>query len=80
MVSKIEILFLALLLIISKHYHIGIPGHEFPQPRELVVRGAGTLTPSGGQVQFFSASTFLMVGPLPVQFGEWNNMRLVSLS
>ena len=56
------------------HTHTGIPGHEFPQPRDMVVRGGGSVTSGGGrltsgEVQFFQNSTFLMVGPIPVQFG-----------
>ena len=56
------------------HTHTGIPGHEFPQPRDMVVRGGGSVTSGGGrltsgEVQFFQNSTFLMVGLIPVQFG-----------
>ena len=50
-----------------------IPGHEFPRPVDRVVgtSGGGEISGgAGGAVEFFSSSTFLMVGPIPVQFGE----------
>ena len=47
-----------------------IPGHEFPQPVDRVVRSSEEGVVSGDSVLFFSSSTFLMVGTIPVQFGE----------
>lgn len=47
----------------------GIPDHEFPQPYDLVLESDESMT-SADRVQFFQSSTFLMVGSIPVQFGE----------
>ena len=47
----------------------GIPGHEFPQPHDLVFKAEESVMSADG-VQFFQGSTFLMVGSIPVQFGE----------
>ena len=46
-----------------------IPGHEFPRPVDSVLQAGGTIL-SGSSAEVFSSSTFIMVGPIPVQFGE----------
>lgn len=46
----------------------GIPGHEFPQPHDLVLRAEESMTSIDG-LQLLQGSTFLMVGDIPVQFG-----------
>ena len=54
--------------------HIGtplveqFPIHEFPQTYDLVISTA--THNSAENVEFFQSNTFLMVGPIPVQFGE----------
>ena len=48
-----------------------IPGHEFPLPVDHVLHTQGTIL-SGASAEVFSTSTFIMVGPIPVQFGEAN--------
>lgn len=54
---------------------IGIPDHEFPQPFDHVIQGDDVITSSVGgsnitDVTFFQSSTQIMVGPIPVLFGE----------
>ena len=49
---------------------VGVPDHEFPQPHDLILRSDDSVT-SVERVQFFQSSTFIMVGPIPVQFGEY---------
>ena len=44
--------------------------HEFPQPADQVIQGSGAYSPPS-QVQFFTESTNLMVGPNMVSFGEY---------
>ena len=46
-----------------------IPGHEFPRPVDSVLQSQGSVI-SGSSAEVFSSSTFVMVGPIPVQFGE----------
>lgn len=46
-----------------------IPGHEFPRPVDGLLQAQGTIL-SGSSAEVFSSSTFVMVGPIPVQFGE----------
>lgn len=46
-----------------------IPGHEFPLPVDGVLQARGTIL-SGSSAEVFSSSTFIMVGPIPVEFGE----------
>ena len=48
----------------------GVPDHEFPQPHDLVLRAEDSMTSSSESMQFFQSSTFIMVGQIPVQFGE----------
>ena len=43
--------------------------HEFPQVTDQVVHGSGAYSPPT-QVEFFTESTSLMVGPNMVSFGE----------
>lgn len=45
------------------------PDHEFPQPYDLVLTSEESQT-SADNVEFFQSSTFIMVGPIPVQFGK----------
>ena len=47
-----------------------IPGHEFQRPLDHRVQARGTIL-SGASVEVFSSSTALMVGPIPVQLGEY---------
>lgn len=54
----------------SLYLHTGIPRDEFPQPHDLVIESIGTITSGNTPVQFFQSSTFIMVGQIPVQFGE----------
>ena len=53
-----------------------IPGHEFPQPVDHLLHTQGTIL-SGTTAEVFSSSTFIMVGPIPVQFGEPMNCIFV---
>ena len=46
-----------------------IPGHEFARPVDYKMHAQGTII-SGVSVELLSSSTFLMVGPIPVEFGE----------
>ena len=46
-----------------------IPAHEFPRPVDHVLKAQGTIL-SGASVELLSSSTFIMVGPIPMQFGE----------
>ncbi len=55
---------------------VGIPGHEFPQPFDHVIRCDDVISSSvrganNSDVVFFRDSTLLLVGPIPVQFGEY---------
>ncbi len=55
---------------------VGIPGHEFPQPFDHVIRGDAVISSSvsganNSDVVFFRDSTLLLVGPIPVQFGKY---------
>ena len=54
----------------------GIPGHEFPQPYDLVIESSDSITSGATPVQFFQSRTFVMVGQIPVQFGKSTNTRL----
>lgn len=55
--------------------HIGMPLvdlypiHEFPQPHDLMLTSEESQT-SADNVEFLQSSTFIMVGPIPVQFGK----------
>ena len=53
-----------------------IPGHEFPQPTDQVMESQGSII-SGDSATVFSTSTFLMVGPIPVEFGEHCYVHIV---
>ncbi len=62
------------ILFVDK-FSVGIPDHEFPQPFDQVIRGDDVITSSVGgsnitDVTFFQSSTQIMVGPIPVLFGE----------
>ena len=56
------------------HSHTGIPRDEFPQPYDLVIESSDTITSGDTPVQFFQSSTFIMVGQIPVQFGECKSL------
>ena len=56
----------------------GVPDHEFPQPHDLILSAEGSMT-SSESVPFFQSSTFIMVGPIPVQFGEPRCSRIATL-
>ncbi len=54
---------------------IGIPGHEFPQPTDLVLTDYGLISNivdglNNTDIVFFQSTTFIMVGQIPVQFGK----------
>jgi hypothetical protein len=61
---------LSFLLSLSLYHITGIPGHEFPQPYDLVIESSDSITSGATPVQFFQSSTFIMVGQIPVQFGK----------
>ena len=62
---------LSLFLSLTLSFHTtGIPGHEFPQPYDLVIESSDSITSGGTPVQFFQSRTFIMVGQIPVQFGK----------
>ena len=46
-----------------------IPDHEFSRPVDHLLISQGTIL-SGASVEVLSSSTFMMVGPIPVQFGK----------
>lgn len=46
-----------------------IPDHEFTRPVDHILHSQGTIL-SGASVEVLSSSTFIMVGPIPVQFGK----------
>ena len=46
-----------------------IPEHEFQRPVEHTLHAQGTIL-SGASVELLASSTFIMVGPIPVQFGK----------
>lgn len=46
-----------------------IPEHEFPRPVDHTLHAQGTIL-SGVSADLLSSTTFVMVGPIPVQFGE----------
>ena len=48
-----------------------IPGHEFERPVDHTMHAQGTVL-SGVSVELLSSRTFLMVGPIPVEFGKLN--------
>ena len=46
-----------------------IPEHEFQRPVDHTLHAQGTIL-SGVSVELLASSTFIMVGPIPVQFGK----------
>ena len=46
-----------------------IPGHEFSRPVDHTLHSQGTIL-SGTSVELLASSTFIMVGPIPVQIGK----------
>ena len=53
-----------------------IPDHEFTRPVDHILHSHGTLL-SGASVEVLSSSTFIMVGPIPVQFGKKNLVPVI---
>ena len=67
---------------VHAHYcqtQTGIPGHEFTQPHDLLLVASDSSTSGLSLVQFFQSSTFIMVGPIPVQFGMYIHTNIMSM-